>query len=93
MIKVASEISGIKINGSLTSIGVWVTIWKRNQVGSIHHTICTGLNSKWIQGENVNQQNYESAKRTLGIYNTGSGKAILVAAHNPEARKENIHKN
>ena len=35
----------------------------------------------------------KSAKRTSGIYNTGSGKAILVAAHNPEARKENIHKN
>lgn len=27
------------------------------------------------------------------LYNPGVGKAFLVAAHNPEARKENIRKN
>lgn len=54
MIKAASEISGIKTNSSLTGIGAWVTIWKRKLGPYI--IPYTTLNSKWIQGKNVNNK-------------------------------------
>jgi len=55
----------------------------------------TRLNSKWIQGKNVNNKTIKVLKEHMGefLYNPGVGKAFLVAAHNPEARKENIRKN
>lgn len=55
----------------------------------------TRLNSKWIQGKNVNNKTMKVLKEHMGefLYNPGVGKAFLIAAYNPETKKENIHKN
>lgn len=93
MIKVASEIREIKMNSPLTGTGWWAAIWEGTKVGSVHTIHQVKLQVDPMQ--KCKQQNYKSPKRIRGgtLYSPGVGKPFWFQCKNPEARKENIHKN